>query len=85
MRYASYDGANWSIETPMTRASSLSYSSLDLALNGTGTPHIVYFDDNDNALYIAIKSEGVWSTSKIRDNAGYYTTGRQSSAIAIEP
>ena len=32
VRYASYDGANWSIETPMTRASSLSYSSLDLSL-----------------------------------------------------
>ncbi|MBJ29671.1 MAG: hypothetical protein CMB61_06435 [Euryarchaeota archaeon] len=84
VRYASYDGANWSIETPMTRASSLSYSSLDLALNGSGAPHIVYFDDNDDDLYIAIKSGGVWSTSKIRDNAGFYTTGRQSSAIAID-
>jgi len=84
VRYASYDGANWSIETPMTRASSLSYSSLDLALNGTGTPHIVYYDDNDDDLYIAIRSGGAWSTSKIRDNAGFYNTGRQSSAIAID-
>ena len=84
LRYATFNGTSWSIDSVMSRASGYSWGSLDHALNSSDSPHIVYFDDYDDSLYHAAGSNGSWVTTKIKSNAGYYSAGYSSSSIAID-
>ncbi len=84
VRYASFNGTDWSIETAMTTSGSYSWGSLDMGLNSTWEPHIVYFDDPSDDLYIAIRDNGTWTTSVVRENAGYYNYYTDSNSIAID-
>ena len=84
MRYATFNGTHWSIDTVMSRATSYTWGSLDHALNSSDSPQIVFFDDYDDSLYHATGGNGSWDTTKIKSDAGYYSYGYSSSSIAID-
>ena len=85
VKYAHYNGTNWTTEDVKTsdRSNWNSYSStgrdVSIALNSTNTVFITYYDDYWDDLYIANKTGNNWTTSKIADNAG----GNERSASII--
>ena len=69
--YQVYDGTTWNSSTA---ASEVNYYGVGLALNSTGSPHIVYTDDGYvcAGLKLATKTEsGTWSSTTLDGSSSY--------------
>ena len=79
VKYASYDGTAWQIETVMAGAGIGSYISL--ALDAADQPHISYYDSANGDLKYAHYNGVSWQIETV-DSAGEYVG--QYSSIAVD-
>ncbi|MDP6562685.1 MAG: putative Ig domain-containing protein, partial [Candidatus Thalassarchaeum sp.] len=90
LRYSYHNGAEWVYEDIKDyRDSWYSWSatgySSQIKLNSTDAPHIVFFDDYYDDVYISIRTGGTWSSTSVDDYGGYYTTnGERGASLAID-
>ena len=90
LRYSYHNGTEWVQEDVMDYGSTWSstYSGTGrnshIKLNGTGVPHVVFYDDATDDVYLSIRSNGSWSSTSVDDFGGYYTTAERSISLAID-
>jgi hypothetical protein len=84
IRYASWDGKDWTIEGIPTSGKSDGYRGYDnsLALSEDGSPHISYFDDN--TLRYAYRKDGKWTVEKVADISAQYDFYQGSTSLFLD-
>ena len=76
LRYSYHNGTEWVYEDIKDYRSSYWYShsytgySSQIKLNSTDAPHIVFFDDYYDDVYISIRTDGTWSSTSVDGNGG---------------
>ncbi|MDP6214854.1 MAG: hypothetical protein QGI41_07945, partial [Acidimicrobiales bacterium] len=91
LRYSYHNGTEWAYEDIKDYRSiywnsfSLTGYSSQIKLNSTDAPHIVFFDDYYDDVYISIRMDGTWSSTSVDGNGGLYTTGgEKGTSLAID-
>lgn len=77
--YAAFNGQGWAVQVVDSAVNSGKYPSL--ALDGSGVPHISYYDDGSNHLRYAFWNGTGWTTQTVDSTSA--DTGQYSS-IAID-
>src|SRR5262249_2248622 len=65
--YGEKSGSSWSF-TPVTTSGRPEQNSI--AVDGSGIPHIAYYDQLNRRLMHATKASGTWTTETIHESAG---------------
>ena len=91
LRYSYHNGSEWVYDDIKDYRSSYwnSYSNTgknsQIKLNGTDVPHIVFYDDYYDDVYLSVMINGTWSSSSVDDYGGMYTTGGERAiSLAID-
>ena len=91
LRYSYHNGSEWVYDDIKDYRGSYwnSYSNTgknnQIKLNGTDVPHIVFFDDYYDDVYLSVRINGTWSSSSVDDYGGMYTTGGERAiSLAID-
>ncbi len=84
LRYASWDGKRWDVESVDSSGNAGSYRGYDnsLVLAADGTPHISYFDDT--TVKHAFRKGGTWTIEKVGEVAAGYDFYRGGTALLLD-
>ena len=86
--FASFDGANWNLETVASEGDVGKFSSLQI--DGEGRPHITFYDDlggSAGRVLYAVRDAGSWTLEEIAtlDDVRLGMTGaRRNSSLALD-
>ena len=91
LRYSHHNGTEWVYDDIKDYRSSYwnSYSytgrNSQIKLNSTDVPHVVFFEDYYDDVYISIRVNGSWSSSSVDDYGGWYNVyGERAISLAID-
>ena len=89
LRYSYHNGSEWVYEDIKDYSSNWAYSNTgrnnQIKLNSTDVPHVVFFDDYYDDVYLSVRVNGSWSSSSVDDYGGIYTIyGERAISLAID-
>ncbi|MFL2975241.1 MAG: putative Ig domain-containing protein [Candidatus Thalassarchaeaceae archaeon] len=89
LRYSYHNGTEWVYEDVKDYSSNWGYGNTgrngQIKLNSTDVPHVVFFDDYWDDVYLSIRVNGSWSSSSVDDYGGLYTAnGERGISLAID-
>ena len=92
LRYSYHNGTAWVYEDikdyrDSNWASGSYYRtgySNQIRLNSTEVPHVVFYEDYYDDVYISVRENGTWSSSQVDDNGGYYSGAHRGASLAID-
>jgi len=89
LRYSYHNGTDWVYEDVKDYSTNWGYSNTgknsQIKLNSTDVPHVVFFEDYYDDVYISIRVNGTWSSSSVDDYGGWYSSaGERAISLAID-
>ncbi len=88
LRYSYHNGTEWVYEDVKDYSTHWGYQYTgrngQIKLNSTDVPHVVFYDDYYDDVYISIRATGSWSSSSVDGYGGRYTHDERGISLAID-